>query len=44
MATVDIWPTVQAEREALAADLADLGEEGWSTGRSTSPTRTPPTG
>jgi len=31
MAKVDIWPTVQVERRALATDLAGLGEEGWST-------------
>lgn len=32
MATVDIWPTVQAERKALAADLGGLSGEQWNTG------------
>lgn len=31
MAKVDIWPTVQAERRALAADLAGLSDEQWNT-------------
>jgi len=31
MAKVDIWPTVHSERKALAADLAGLGDERWST-------------
>jgi uncharacterized protein (TIGR03083 family) len=26
-----IWPTIHAEREALAADLADLSSEQWAT-------------
>ena len=29
MATADIWPTVRAERQALAADLAGLSDERW---------------
>jgi uncharacterized protein (TIGR03083 family) len=29
--TTDIWPRVHAERAALAADLADLPTERWST-------------
>jgi uncharacterized protein (TIGR03083 family) len=29
--TIDIWPLVQAERTALAADLADLTGEQWAT-------------
>lgn len=32
MATGDIWPTVQAERKALASDLSGLSAEQWSTG------------
>ncbi|MHB8681905.1 MAG: maleylpyruvate isomerase family mycothiol-dependent enzyme [Acidimicrobiales bacterium] len=31
MAKVDIWPTVAAERRALAADLSQLGDERWET-------------
>jgi len=31
MAKVDIWPTVQDERKSLAADLAGLNDEQWST-------------
>lgn len=27
----EIWPTIHAERRALAADLEGLGEEGWAT-------------
>ncbi len=30
-ATTDIWPLVDAEREALAADLADLTDAQWAT-------------
>lgn len=28
---VELWPLVHAERAALAADLADLSDEAWST-------------
>ena len=28
---MDIWPTVHAERRALAADLRDLSTEDWDT-------------
>jgi uncharacterized protein (TIGR03083 family) len=31
MAEVDVWPVVHGERKALAADLAPLSEEQWST-------------
>ena len=31
MAGVDVWPVVHNERKALAADLAPLSEEQWST-------------
>src|SRR4029077_11292656 len=31
MAKVDVWPAIHAEREALAADLAGLGDERWTT-------------
>jgi uncharacterized protein (TIGR03083 family) len=31
MAKVEIWPTIRAEREALADDLDGLTEEQWST-------------
>ena len=31
MAGVDVWPVVHSERNALAADLAPLTEEQWST-------------
>jgi uncharacterized protein (TIGR03083 family) len=31
MAKATIWPAVHAERNALAADLAGIGEGGWST-------------
>jgi uncharacterized protein (TIGR03083 family) len=31
MASVDVWPVVHGERKALAADLAPLREEQWST-------------
>lgn len=30
-ATTDIWPSVHAERAALAADLAGLSDEQWTT-------------
>jgi uncharacterized protein (TIGR03083 family) len=30
MARVDIWPVIETERKALAADLKGLGEDGWS--------------
>ena len=30
MATMDIWPTIQTERKALANDLTGLGEDEWS--------------
>src|SRR5437879_4911386 len=28
---MDIWPTIHAERRALAGDLAGLSDEQWST-------------
>jgi len=31
MARTSIWPTVHAERKALAADLGSLAPEGWAT-------------
>lgn len=31
MAKIDIWPTVQAERTSLAADLSGLSDERWDT-------------
>ncbi len=31
MAKVDVWPTVQAERKSLAADLAGLADDQWAT-------------
>jgi uncharacterized protein (TIGR03083 family) len=31
MAKVDVWPTVHAERKALAADLESLTDEQWQT-------------
>ena len=31
MAKVDVWPTIEAERKALAADLKGLGTDQWST-------------
>ncbi|HUA95670.1 MAG TPA: maleylpyruvate isomerase family mycothiol-dependent enzyme [Acidimicrobiales bacterium] len=31
MAKVEVWPTVHAERKALAADLGPLGPEAWTT-------------
>jgi len=31
MAKVDVWPTIETEREALAADLRGLGDDQWST-------------
>src|SRR5205085_9409133 len=31
MAKVDVWPTVHAERKALAADLEGLSDERWAT-------------
>jgi uncharacterized protein (TIGR03083 family) len=31
MAKIDIWPTIQAERKALAADLGALSDEQWET-------------
>jgi|SRR5579872_567397 len=30
MPKATIWPTVHAERKALAADLAGIGDDGWS--------------
>jgi uncharacterized protein (TIGR03083 family) len=31
MAKVDVWPTIEAERKALAADLRGLSADQWST-------------
>lgn len=31
MAGIDIWPIVHDERAALAADLATVGDEQWSS-------------
>jgi uncharacterized protein (TIGR03083 family) len=31
MAKVDVWPTIHAERKALAADLDGITEDQWST-------------
>ena len=31
MAQVDVWPTIHAERKALAADLEGLTDEQWAT-------------
>jgi len=31
MAKIDIWPTVRAERSALAADLSGLSDDRWDT-------------
>ncbi len=31
MAKVDVWPTVHAERKALAAELDGIGDTGWDT-------------
>ena len=31
MAKTDIWPTVHAERKALAADLGGIGDDRWTT-------------
>jgi uncharacterized protein (TIGR03083 family) len=31
MATADIWPTIHAERAALAADLESVGDAQWAT-------------
>jgi uncharacterized protein (TIGR03083 family) len=30
MANIDVWPVIETEREALAADLKGLGEDQWS--------------
>lgn len=30
MEKIDVWPTIEAERKALAEDLATLGEDQWS--------------
>ena len=31
MAKADVWPTIHAERQALAADLETLSDEQWGT-------------
>jgi len=30
MATADVWPTIHAERKALAADLEGITDEQWA--------------